>query len=87
MFRGCASLAASLVGVVTLHTIDMSSNRIGVPGALALGEFLRGPSCHLRVLNVRDNKLGDRAMAGLGSGIAACTSMESVNIAENKLTK
>jgi hypothetical protein len=81
--KGCEVLVHSLRGRAKLKHLDLSYNRIGMQGALALAAALREPWCRIQSLNVSANNLGDRAFAALCRGLEASPSIRSFYAASN----
>lgn len=78
----------AMLNALTMHDemikIDISSNNIGLRGAIALGEFVQSQTS-LRVLRVANNKLGDDATESVANGIAQSESLEIVDLCKNKV--
>jgi len=86
--EGAISLFKSLVGHPSMTSLDLANNdcyknkvKIGAKGAEELGCLLRHPMCLISHLDLTDNALTSEALQHVISGVKACRSLISLNLA------
>ena len=80
---GTMQLCEGLRSNPTLTKLQLSYCEVAADGAAALAEVLSMPTCALKSLDLSGNRLGSEGLASLASGLAANTSLEELNLADN----
>jgi len=86
---GMTQLSAGLIGNSSLHTLGLSSNKLGVKSGASLEQLLRN-NCTITLLDLSSNGLQDQGIAMIGRGIAGTlvfnTSLRSLKVRDNSIT-
>uniref|UniRef100_A0A8C0KYS9 NLR family pyrin domain containing 12 n=1 Tax=Canis lupus dingo TaxID=286419 RepID=A0A8C0KYS9_CANLU len=81
----CQDLAAALMANQNLRRMDLSSNRLGLPGLRALCKGLRHPRCKLQVIQLRKCQLEAEACQEIASVLSTSRHLEELDLTGNAL--
>ena len=90
--EGAIALFRALIAHPTLVSLNLANNdcyknkiKIGAKGAEELSNMLKHPMCLISNLDLTDNALTSDAFQHVISGVRACKSLVSLNLAQNDL--
>ena len=86
--KGCTLVIQGIIKRdITLRVLDISDNLIGIEGANSIATLVSQKHCTLQLLKLENNQLRDRSAKLLLQSIGINTSLKSVSLARNLLSR